>query len=424
MRTIKTFSLSCLILSAVIFSCRKTSPGTPVSGTDSTLHINLTYQFRQGDIIPDSLTNYELVISESNGKILLDTVTDYNKPVVTDLKTSQSLLDVSVIYTLGKSPNNRLIATTYKAVAPSTWKTLPGSDSLPGQITTPFAGIGVYNATLTYTHDGIGNQFDLIVGDGHPAVYHSFDGNNLTFSYYHDNNSYAYLKSAQLGLYNFHHITSLNDTVDISRPDTSVLINYSRQAEYTNLYTDIAIYPDTTDLSQRMSINTGSSLANLVYPGRKNGMKYDLNVSVSNDAGTNFANRAYNYVDVAPATITLPDETWYTLSSTQPNNVSVSFVNKPTYYVVNSLISSAPVYNWFKMVIPGDSTNVHPLSALAVLKGCQKLKGLDLTAITINDFDFDVFPGFDYQSEMTREADVTRSLKKPIPSAYFFTHYF
>ena len=94
-----TKPLSCCLAVALLFVCCQKEPTRTSSGTqsDSTtttttppakLHMSLSYLLKQSTIIGDLRSNYELLISEPGGKILFDTVTNYNQIITTDLQTT------------------------------------------------------------------------------------------------------------------------------------------------------------------------------------------------------------------------------------------------------------------------------------------------------------------------------------------------
>ncbi|HVU97698.1 MAG TPA: hypothetical protein VHE34_20885 [Puia sp.] len=89
----------------VLFSCHKNNarPATPPEdttgtaggpGTTGTMKISLT--------LPNALDNCELIVSETGGKVLLDTVAPNGTTINATLHTNASLVDVST--TLNTSP--------------------------------------------------------------------------------------------------------------------------------------------------------------------------------------------------------------------------------------------------------------------------------------------------------------------------------
>jgi len=69
-----------------------------------------------------------LIISDSGGNTLLDTLAGYNTPIVSNIVTKAKLVDITVIE---QSDQTHFILDSYKAVDPTTWRNLPESDSVP-----------------------------------------------------------------------------------------------------------------------------------------------------------------------------------------------------------------------------------------------------------------------------------------------------
>ncbi len=106
MRYLKPLSFLSLIMSFCLVCCNKTkvSPTGGGSSTDSTtgttlgLHMNLSLLFKQATIDTNHLTNYELFVSDPAGKMLYDTLANFNVQFSATLQTTASLVDVSIIY--------------------------------------------------------------------------------------------------------------------------------------------------------------------------------------------------------------------------------------------------------------------------------------------------------------------------------------
>lgn len=95
--------------------------------------MSLSYLLKQSTITGNLRSNYELLVAEPGGKILIDTVTNYNQTITADLQTGATLVNVSVIYPYNFAPGQAQYSVyTYKEVNLASWQNIPLSDSVPG----------------------------------------------------------------------------------------------------------------------------------------------------------------------------------------------------------------------------------------------------------------------------------------------------
>jgi hypothetical protein len=220
--------------------------------------MSLSYLLQQATIVSDFRSNYELLISEPGGKILFDTVTNYNQTITSDLTTLATLVDVSVIYPYNFAPGQaQYIVNTYKGVNLASWTSIPLSDSVPGAVYPVANG----NATLELENLGAvtGALWQFMCNDNNDTT-HSPQGvvssNDMTITYPNEGDQYAYIAFPYNGLYKLHKIQGQNDSVDMSQLDTANLLSFTWPAEY-NLNVLLYGYIDSTDLSNRLLLAPG-----------------------------------------------------------------------------------------------------------------------------------------------------------------------
>src|SRR3984957_15393613 len=262
-----TKPLSCCLALAMLFVCCQKEPTKTPSGvqSDSTtstpppkLHMSLSYLLKQATIVSDFRSNYELLISEPGGKILFDTVKNYNQIITTDLQTSATLVDVSVIYPYNYAPGQaQYFAYTYKGVNLAGWKNIPLSDSVPGMVYPIANG----NATLALTNIAVPPAFlwQFMSNDNNDTT-HSPQGvsytDNLTVTYPNEGDQYAYIAFPYNGLYKLHKIGGVNDSVDLSQLDTAITLSFTWSTEY-DLNILLYDYMDSANLSNRLLLAPG-----------------------------------------------------------------------------------------------------------------------------------------------------------------------
>ncbi len=146
---IRPLAIICLILNTFILGCKKDHPATTAAAQLDSLHINLNFPSSQSGLNQDPLKVYELIISEAGGKVVLDSIMQYNTPIVTWLKTNQTLLDITTVR--GWASTNSFLIHSYKAIDLTAWVNIPGNDSvqLPsGGTAAPPPTTGI----ITYSH--------------------------------------------------------------------------------------------------------------------------------------------------------------------------------------------------------------------------------------------------------------------------------
>src|ERR1700754_4187701 len=193
MKPSKLLTLTGLALSVLLFSCKKDNKPAPppVTPPDTvhTLHLNLTFLRALINIQYDSLKKYELIITTGGQKVLLDTITTFNTPVIADITSNQQLVDVSVIHNSSINPTTSYwTVNTYKAVDPTLWVTLPLSDSFPRTPNPTSSQIG----SVTYLNSPVSMSDQLWFSANSANASGGYTDGNPTQKYTYINNKYAY----------------------------------------------------------------------------------------------------------------------------------------------------------------------------------------------------------------------------------------
>lgn len=112
-----------------------------------------------------------MIISETGGKILLDTIAPFNTGIVASLKTNQASVDVTTVYY--SSSASTYYVNTYKEVNPSKWVlAINGTFYAPlGSLSYQYADIYYYNipsSTNTFIFDDWAGGYSY--GDSVPVL--------------------------------------------------------------------------------------------------------------------------------------------------------------------------------------------------------------------------------------------------------------
>ncbi|GGA83378.1 hypothetical protein [Puia dinghuensis] len=382
-------SASCII---ALFSCSKkdNTPTPPPPPADSTIHVNYIYLATAVQMQLDSVKQVEVILNEDNGKVLLDTIAAVNTNIIADLKTKAKSFDLTVVRYRPISKAFYLI--TEKAISPADWTLLPGSDSLvnlPPNVIPAFTPSSV-NYTNVPVAQGEPYMFSTYTANTNSGHYSNPGNGSLWIPFQKQSDDDVYLVFPGRALYNFHHMTSTSDVVDLTTMDAAVRIRLPRPAEYPNLDAFLNGFVDSSNLTKNMHLShyiSGIDTiagADLVYPAKRIFQKYSNNFSVRDATNTfwsNYTNPWSDTVDVNPIFI---DDSYYVLSAAANNNFSVSFPKtRPGYYSVDW---NSPKFYW-ALNAPADSTPLHPLDLLTSLKS-KMLAGQDLTTMKIIQFSF------------------------------------
>lgn len=420
----KPLAIIFLILSYLVVGCKKDHSSAPIPVKLDSLHINLNLPASRIGQQIDPLNIYELIISESGGKVLLDTVTPYNSPIITWLKTNQKLLDITTVKKWATTGSYLIHA--YKAIDLTAWVNIPDNDSvqLPsGGTPNPPAVLGI--TTYTNVNVPMGSYYNVLNSYGSDA---GLAYNRIMYSRYNTfPGDYAYLIFPTLGLYNIHIITGNGGMVDFSNPDTAVWVPFNKPAYYSTSRFNISGYKDPSDLSRLINLTYYSAngdqisdASGMFYPGKKYFKKYSFSYYVSDGTNNNSAGISLPYVDTIPNNPPVPDPSWYNVSLAKDTTVSVDFkTHKPTYYDVTAHVGDIQ----FRLTVPGDSTILRPVGFFIALKS-QLLNNQNLSKMNLDQISIVSDAEPNYQAYWSKRTAIYQAWKTP-GSAYstFVSHF-
>jgi hypothetical protein len=396
MKNCLRLALSYVVIFTLLSACNKNSskpPATTVPPNDSTtigaMKINLALPSGS------NIANSELIISETSGKVLLDTVAAQGTTIVATLRTNATLVDLTYV-AFQQIDSNRYSINTFKAVNPGSWTSLNGV-SLTRPVTSTGSSASAIALYTNVPHDASA-QFSGSVPGG---INTSFSGSTFTANYQQYANSYTYLVLPDYGLYKLQAAKSLNDTIDCTTMDTANAVTFN-EPSYTFSGSQLIGWVDTTDVNSSISLyfyfpSPGSPvLPDVVYP-RKNIQAFMLSAGW-NGPGANESMSVYSYGDSIPTSFNLPPPGSYNISSSQNTSFAMQFnTTKPSYCSISGASGSVFSKNvmFWTFLVPPDSSGFNPLGILMAQKS-KLLQGLDLTTLLLNQFTCENVPGYDY----------------------------
>jgi hypothetical protein len=358
--------------------------------------INLTYP--EGN--PVYGKQIELIITEPGGAILMDSIIPVNTAIITTLRTSQKLVDVTTV--VNDSSAGQIYVTTWKAVDPTQWTTpYPNGYNIRDYNTSGAAAQLYYTnlparwtANVTFA-DGVNSGWSSAVpstGSATPPY------GNLGVNYSMHAGNYAYFLFPIQKRYNFHIPAGTADTVDLSQMDTAIKVNYYRPG-YIFTACNMVGDMDTTNIDRALLLYAPTfgpgfdttAVQNFCYPPTLV-EKYELRIFAHTPDKQNYLSY-YSYGPQVPATMPFPDSTGYTLNSTQPDDFSVTLLTvKPSYLSIEYATSNV---DWVVFGSP-DSTQLHPLSRLSSLNS-KMLRQQNLGSLSFASFGYGTADQLNYQ---------------------------
>lgn len=415
-----TMEIFCVSLCMLCFAaCHKDPVSPPVVGpADSTpTSTSGSTSTPRGIKIGLSIgNNHELVISEITGRVLLDTVAAPYTHISDTLNTRSSLVDITVINTM----YGAFEVTTFRAVDPTSWTGAYLSNYTPVIPSVQPANPPVGFDTTLYENFNFlyYNIQEYQSGGVNENKYSS--ANAIRTIYQNLPKKYSYLCVADMGLYKLHLGKTTNDTVDCSTMDTTVYGNYNPSPYFAFTYSTIYGYTDSTDPASGLQLYTSNpgvgmpAIPQYQYPPK--GIQKFITISNFYGPSTGYVT-CYNCSGTVSPTVVYPDQNaGPTTLGIGNDDLEINLDNsKPTYY---STVWAAPNFRWTLYSSP-DSTIIHPLTLLT-FQNAKLLRGYDLAAMWLNEFQFENVDAYNYQSFLSMACDSLKASKGVTNSVSYF----
>ena len=381
----KVITLSFVFVSCLLFSCKKNDGGGS-GGNNAGLKINLTDLNTLGG---------ELIVSEKGGKILLDTILPAHTAFQTNLATTEKLVDVTFVDTSNDS--HYMNITTMKAVDPSGWTSTSILYTHRIQEALKPQEPAFDQSSILYTH--VPSPLPDYLTSDYPvfnATATDLSTGNLGLSYTrHSNDRYLYLTFPSLGLYSFHIPKGPKDTVDLSKMDTTVKVNFTLPPDYYRPLLGLTLngFTDAADLTKELKLfDNGGNWSDLQYP-RTVIKKYEVTASCYGIKAIKQGNGIfYSYGDSMITSLPIPDLSTFDFPSILSNNFQIKWTGiTPTYYYVRWTSD----FSW-TIYFPSDVTTHDAASFMSSLN-IRRLKGKDFPTIYPSGYQFETITGFNYQ---------------------------
>jgi hypothetical protein len=372
-----------LSLLCILASCKKEPGSTERPSETQKLNIDLAYSQNDADI-----SAFELIISDNDGNVLLDTIGAVKTKIVTELATKTKLVNVTVI-ARQNSPLH-YTARTFIGVNPEKWDLITNDIYYNSPIYFPPST----PATLHYINAPSGSP--LFTNSPAPVQNTITTGaGTIDVSYSRAAGGYTYLMMPSLDLYKLYVPAGDADTVDLIQMDTALHCNFNIPSSYQTLLTELDAYVDTTDIRKYLNIYSSPFMYpgfDLIYPKKSSAFqKYEFWGIWSNQNSASIS--YYSYEDSVPTAASFFSESDYVIHSSQADNFNVEFPTlEPSLCRIDC---SADNLDW--RIYSSPNSALQPLTLLTSLHSVY-LKNEDLTKLKITGFNFEKADGFPYDN--------------------------
>lgn len=381
--------------SAIACSKSDTPPVTPpVTPPTTTVTKNITLYYT----VPTAITggSFEVIVNTTAGASLLDTIVPVNTMINATVKSDKSLVDLTIVHFFPNIP--RYSIWTFKAVDPTGWDTLIlehnyhlpiYSDSLAAD-----TGHVTYVNAPTFTDQPYFNNFGET-----PQVNTTVAGGVINVDYARYPSNLNYLMLPDRGLYKFSTATKQRDTVDLTTMEQGARSTFVTPPGYKHMFNALIGVMDVSNFNKSLQLSIPNQTivgADMVYPLTQV-KKYWLQAAFNNPATNEFLIH-FSYDDSVHLLVDGPTSADYSISSSTPENLAISFSRKPGYYMTNW---TTDVVDWYYFASP-DSVNLKPRPYLSSLKS-KVLGTTDLSRLAIHYLTMARSPqGTNYQQFLDR----------------------
>jgi hypothetical protein len=374
MKTLNTKLLIVLSLGLLFLSCKKEKdPSFQIKQQPTEHLVNLSFV----DNVASS--NYELIITDSNGNSLLDTIMLVNKIATAKFLSNETKFNIT---TIELSDNRYYNVKTYYQVNPSQWNINQNFIQVH-QPKTADVGIGphIYYKDVPKL-DPLLLSFPLYTG-GNEGTYNR-NANTVSMDYSKPDPYYSYISIPSLGLYKFHQTVTSHDTVSLAKMDSLSSITYPVNFAVSPYNTrELIGYTKKNDYSTYTKLwddqyDYWKTYGDFMYPST--GVEqYLLRYTIFDDNLS--AHYSQVLSDKMPTTLEFLDDSYVKVMKNNPNNFEITFPKaKPSVYGLYFSSTVTDSLNWM-VLLPSDKTTLNGTGKLVDLKKSKLLKTFDFSSV-------------------------------------------
>lgn len=397
----RTKLLSSLFFACTLLSCdsdKETAPA-PVPAK------NFDFSFRY-DTSLEEARDYELILSDKGGKVLLDTLLAFNANHSLSVKSEDIKYNLTTV--LIDPIDNSYWIQTYYQVNPDKWRVAYNTSSA-----TP---VVKEKADITYNNFPAGSDYYFQTRSLNNSHQGSRFGNTLAVTGYTRlvPTDLAYLLVPTHGKYLLTEITSNQTTADFSQAENTEKRKYNRPANITYYSTRLTGYTKAGDRTSSIDLYWlpfhSSEEYDLQFPLTVI-EEFDLNVSYTDAGGYRHSYRHFG--KEVPEEMELSPVSNFTVSKSGFEDFAVTFTNdKPTIFTSYWGTEDASIEARWTIHSSPDEANYKPKAFLEGLKS-KKLAGKDLSVFKlltgssrkVNDYSYSEYYDLWASSKLFEDSD-------------------
>ncbi|SFH08195.1 hypothetical protein [Pontibacter chinhatensis] len=396
----RTKLLASFLFISTLLSCGPDKESTPVPTPEPVKTFD--FSFRYDTYL--KAKDYELILSDKDGKVLLDTLLAVNSNHSLSVKSEDTKHDLTTI--LLDSTNNICVMETFLQVNPDKWH-------LNFSPTTSSTSFKHEKAEIIYTSVPYDRNFHFRTkyrfGSGYTA---SWPGNNFVIKDFDRAvpTDLAYILLPSHGLYLFTELTSSQTTADFSEAGKTEKRKYKKPSNVTDYKTNLVGFTKAGDPDSRLDLYWSN-----FYPSEEYDLQFpptgieefDLGVSYE-DADGYFHNYHYSGKQI-PTEIDFSTTSDFTVSKSEFDDFMISFTtDKPDIYNSHWVaIDPSHTVNWI-VYGSSDVTSYRLKTFLEGLKS-KKFAGLDLPQLELLTVSTLKFKNHTYQEYLNIKANASLS---------------
>ncbi|MEJ8804312.1 hypothetical protein [Pontibacter sp. H249] len=393
--------LASFLLISILLGCDSEQETTPAPIPEPEKTFNFSFRY---DTQSEEANDFELILSNTDGKVLLDTLIAFNTNHSLRLKSGDTKYNLTTV--IFDPVIDTYWIKTYIKVNPDKWNlqyymisTEPVEEEMADITYINFPNTDFYFRTKAITNYSGGFSGSL------------FD-NTLTLTGYDKllPSDLAYIVVPAQGKYMLTEVTSKQTTVNFTEAGNTVKRKYNRPADITNFRTFVYGFTKEGDPKSRIE---------LYSPIIKESEEYDLQFPPTgfeafnlrmfyNDAAGYEHTYTYNVKEI-PSEVELSPTSDFSVSKSGFEDFMIAFTNdKPSIYNVNWAADDPNYYMRWSIFNSPDETSFKPKAFLEGLKS-KKLEGKNMSLFKLFSVSSRKDKDSNYQDILNFSADPSRS---------------
>jgi len=349
----KSYYLFVLLLSGLVLGCKKEKDAPK---PEVLPNVELSLNVNPGNT---SVKTAEIIISELEGKKLLDTVVTTYQMQRVKVRSQAANFIITVIY---KLPGfEKFYMNSYVQVRPNNWEIRTNSSF---EYASPNKIPAFEQATLKYTKYPFSpdNKFRFTdsYGSGGGGTTLNLFYRELTVNYEkHTGRNFTYLLIPTINKYKIAEVTTNNSVIDLAQMETGTRLKFKTspdnlQKGVTNLFG----YPLANNFENFLWLHFSSDLniandVDLIYPAKQ--LPHFRLTTTFFDASSNIY-EYFSLADSVPSRLNFIDDSFIKINTKTYDQVDIEFLKEaPTYYAAQWMDANNEL-EWYVILPPGVTT--------------------------------------------------------------------